>query len=75
MAKRIGLVVVARGRGWVYAWPRDKWERLTEQQQQDVIAAQTALLSQNETQNRTWRRRSVRAQTSRPGASPHQGAG
>ncbi len=55
MAKHDGLVVVARGDGWALAWPRDKWNRLTTAQQQDVIDGQTALLSQNVPQNRTRR--------------------
>ncbi len=62
MAKRAGLVIVARGRGWTLAWPRERWERLTAEQQQDVIAAQAALLSQNVPQNRT-RRAAELAQT------------
>ncbi len=74
MAKRDGLVVVARGDGWALAWPRERWERLTPAQQQDVIDAQAALMSHSETQNRTWRA-SVGAPTVRPGASAHQGAG
>ncbi len=55
MAQRDGLIVVARGDGWALAWPRDKWNRLTAAQQQDVIDGQTALLSQNVPQNRTRR--------------------
>ena len=47
MAKRDGWLVVARGAGWALAWPRERWERLTPEQQQDVIAAQVALMSQN----------------------------
>jgi len=72
MAKRAGLVVVARGPGWALAWPRERWEELTPAQQQDVIAAQVVLMSQNGTQNRTRRRRDVCAQTSQPGASAGQ---
>lgn len=75
MAKYDSLVVVASGPGWALAWPRERWERLTPAQQQDVIAAQVALMSQNVAQNRTRRRRSVRAQTFQPAASAHQGAG
>jgi len=55
MAKRAGLVVVARGDGWALAWPRERWDRLTAAQQQDVIDGQVALLSQNVPQNRTRR--------------------
>ena len=61
MAKRDGLVVVARGRGWTLAWPRERWEQLTPEQQQDMIDTQAALLSQKVPQNRT--RRSARAWT------------
>ena len=74
MAKRDGWLVVARGAGWALAWPRERWEQLTPEQQQDVIDAQAALMSQNGTQDRT-RRRGVRAQTSQTGASARQGAG
>ena len=55
MAKRDALVIVARGDGWALAWPRERWERLTPEQQQDVIDAQTALMSQNGTQHGTYR--------------------
>ena len=55
MAKRGELVVVARGGDWLLAWPRAEWEKLTPDEQQDVIARQTALMSQNETENRTRR--------------------
>ena len=72
MAKRAGLVVVTRGDGWLLAWPRERWDVLTPAQQQDVIAAQVALMSQNVAQNRT--RRDVRAQTS-AGAQAYQVAG
>ena len=58
MAKRDGWLVVARGDGWALAWPRERWEELTPAQQQDVIAAQVALMSQNVAQNGTRRRRS-----------------
>ena len=47
--------VVAKGDGWALAWPRERWERLTPEQQQDVIDAQTALMSQNVPQNGTYR--------------------
>lgn len=47
--------VVAKGDGWALAWPRERWERLTPEQQQDVIDAQAALMSQNGTQNGTYR--------------------
>lgn len=57
MAKRAGLVVVARGRSWLLAWPRERWDALTPEQQQDVIDAQVALLSQNVPQNGTQKRR------------------
>lgn len=60
MGKIAGLVVVARGDGWALAWPRERWERLTAAQQQDVIATQMALLSQNVPSDRT-RRRTPRA--------------
>ena len=53
MAKRDGLMVVARGDGWALAWPRAKWEALGDEEQRQVIARQTALLSQNVAQNRT----------------------
>ena len=56
MAKRDGWLVVARGAGWALSWPRERWEKLTPEQQQDVIATQVALMSQNGTQNRTRRR-------------------
>ena len=72
MAKRDGWLVVARGAGWALSWPRERWEQLTPEQQQDVIAAQVALMSQNVAQNRT--RRDVRAQTS-AGAQAYQVAG
>lgn len=55
MVKRDGLVVVAHGPGWALAWPRERWDALTAAQQQDVIAAQVALLSQNVPQNGTRR--------------------
>jgi len=55
MAKRAGLVVVAHGPGWALAWPRERWDELTAAQQQDVIAAQVALMSQNVAQNGTRR--------------------
>ena len=55
MAKRDGWLVVARGDGWALAWPRERWERLTPEQQQDVIDAQVALMSQNVPQNGTYR--------------------
>ena len=55
MAKRDGWLVVARGAGWALSWPRECWEQLTPEQQQDVIAAQVALMSQNGTQDRTRR--------------------
>lgn len=61
MAKRDGLIVVARGDGWLLAWPRERWEGLTAEQQQDVIDVQTALVSQNVPPNGTRRR--VRART------------
>lgn len=57
MAKRDGLKVIARGDTWLLAWPRERWDELTAEQQQDVIATQTALLSQNVPQNRTRRGR------------------
>lgn len=44
MANR--LVIVCRGRDWALMWPREKWERLTENERQDVIAVQTALMRQ-----------------------------
>ena len=47
--------VVAKGDGWALAWPRERWERLTPEQQQDVIDAQAALMSHNGTQNGTYR--------------------
>ena len=62
MARRGGLVVVARGDGWLLAWPRAEWEALNADEQRQVIARQKSLLSQNVPQNRT-RRASVRAQT------------
>ena len=62
MARRDGLVVVARGDGWALAWPRAEWEALNADEQRQVIARQKSLLSQNVPQNRT-RRASVRAQT------------
>jgi hypothetical protein len=62
MARRDGLVVVARGDGWLLAWPRAEWEALNADEQRQVIARQKSLLSQNVPQNRT-RRASVRAQT------------
>ena len=74
MAKRDGCLVVARGAGWALSWPRERWEQLTPEQQQDVIDAQAVLMSQNGTQDRT-RRRGVGAQTSQTAASAHQGAG
>lgn len=46
-------MVVARGPGWLLAWPRERWDGLTAEQQQDVIGAQVALMSQNVPQNRT----------------------
>ena len=55
MAKRDSLVVVARGDGWALAWPRERWEGLTAEQQQDVIATQTAIMSHNGTPDRTRR--------------------
>ena len=55
MAKRDGWLVVARGPGWVLAWPRERWDELTAEQQQDVIAAQVALMSQDVAQNGTRR--------------------
>ncbi len=55
MAKRGELVVVARGADWLLAWPRAKWDALDEEEQHQVIARQTALMSQNETENRTRR--------------------
>ena len=70
MAKRERLVVVAWGKEWALSWPRERWDKLTPEQQQDVIDAQVALMSQNVAQNRT--RRDVRAQTSQPGASAGQ---
>ena len=57
MARREGLVVVARGDGWALAWPRAEWEALDEEEQRQVVARQAALLSQNVPQNRTQRRR------------------
>ena len=66
MAKRDGWLVVARGPGWALAWPRERWDELTAEQQQDVIAAQVALMSQNAAQNGPHgsgqRRAGVRAQ-------------
>ena len=66
VAKRAGLVVVTRGDGWLLAWPRERWDVLTPAQQQDVIAAQVALMSQNAAQNGPHgsgqRRAGVRAQ-------------
>ena len=53
---------MAKRDGWALAWPRERWERLTPEQQQDVIDAQAALMSQNGTQNRT-RRTPVRVLT------------
>lgn len=41
------LVIVCRGRDWALMWPKEKWERLTDRERQDVIAVQTALMSQN----------------------------
>ena len=55
MAKRDGWLVVARGPGWALAWPRERWDELTAEQQQDVIAAQVALMSQDVAQNGTRR--------------------
>ena len=55
MAKRDGWLVVARGDGWALAWPRERWDGLTAEQQQDVIAAQVALMSQDVAQNGTRR--------------------
>ena len=55
MAKRDCWLVVARGPGWVLAWPRERWDELTAEQQQDVIAAQVALMSQDVAQNGTRR--------------------
>ena len=60
MARREGLVVVARGDGWALAWPRAEWEALDAEERRQVIARQAALLSQNVAQNRT--------QTSKPRA-------
>ena len=57
MGSSNGYKVVARGDGWALAWPRAEWDKLTPEQQQDVIDAQTALMSQNETENRTRRTR------------------
>jgi hypothetical protein len=62
MAKRDSWLVVARGAGWALSWPRERWEQLTPEQQQDVIAAQVALMSQNVPQNGT-RRTPVRVLT------------
>lgn len=53
MAKGDGLKVVARGEGWLLAWPRERWEALDAEEQRQVIARQMALLSQNVPQNRT----------------------
>ena len=55
MGSSNGYKVVAKGDGWLLAWPRERWERLTPEQQQDVIDAQTALMSQNVPQNGTYR--------------------
>lgn len=56
MAKRDGLVVVVRGDGWLLAWPRAEWEALNAEEQRQVIARQTALLSHNVPQKRTRHR-------------------
>ncbi len=55
MAKRGELVVVARGRDWLLAWPRAEWDALNEDEQRQVIGRQTALMSQNGTPDRTRR--------------------
>lgn len=60
MAKRDGLVVVTKGEGWLLAWPRERWDMLTTDQQQDVINSQVALLTQNVPQKGTRRRRELR---------------
>lgn len=57
MAKRGELVVVARGADWLLAWPRAEWDALDDEEQRQVIARQVALMSQNETENRTRRTR------------------
>lgn len=64
MGKIAGLVVVARGDGWALAWPRERWDELTAEQQQDVIAAQAALMSQNVPKSGT--RRGVTYDRTRP---------
>ena len=61
MAKHGGLVVVASGPGWALAWPRERWDTLTAAQQQDVIAAQVALLSQSVPKNGTYESGTARA--------------
>ncbi len=52
MAKGDTLLVVARGDGWALAWPRAEWEALDDEEQRQVIARQTALLSHNVPQNK-----------------------
>lgn len=39
-----GRVLVVQGKDWSYYWPRLLWDALTPEEQQDVIAAQTALM-------------------------------
>ena len=67
MAKRDGLMVVARGDGWALAWPRAEWEALDAEEQRQVIERQTSLMSQYVAQNRT--------QTSKPRAIRGRAAG
>ena len=74
MAKRDSVVVVARGAGWLLAWPRAEWEALGEDEQRQVVQRQVALMSQNVPENGTQRRRRVGARTS-SGASAHRLAG
>ena len=65
-------MVVARGPGWLLAWPRERWDELTPAQQQDVIDAQVALMSQNVPANGTQRAPQVVRGDKSPPARPAQ---